>query len=92
MNWAAVNNGAYDYAADTRGYTYGVILEYQSPEFGVRFGAVGFHCFTSRERRFWREPRFALAAALRRARNGLLNDDLWRTADKRVRAVVDGAS
>ena len=28
MNWAAVNNGAYDYAADTRGYTYGFVAEY----------------------------------------------------------------
>ena len=24
------NNGAYDYAADTKGYTYGALLEYQS--------------------------------------------------------------
>src|SRR5262249_39152596 len=24
MNWALVNNGAFDYAADTRGYTYGL--------------------------------------------------------------------
>jgi high affinity Mn2+ porin len=37
-NWAIDNNGAYDYAADTRGYTYAAILEYQSPRFGVRFG------------------------------------------------------
>ena len=28
MNWTIDNNGAYDYAADTRGYTYGVLLEY----------------------------------------------------------------
>ena len=27
MNWAIVNNGAYDYAADTRGYTYGLVAE-----------------------------------------------------------------
>lgn len=37
-NWAIDNNGAYDYAADTRGYTFGAILEYQSPRFGARFG------------------------------------------------------
>ncbi|HVJ07709.1 MAG TPA: carbohydrate porin [Acidisarcina sp.] len=37
-NWAIDNNGAYDYAADTRGYTYAAILEYQSRRFGVRFG------------------------------------------------------
>lgn len=37
-NWTIDNNGGYDYAADTRGYTYGAILEYQSPGWGVRFG------------------------------------------------------
>ena len=37
-NWAIDNNGAYDYAADTRGYTTAAILEYQGPVFGVRFG------------------------------------------------------
>lgn len=39
-NWTIDNNGAYDYAADTRGYTYGAILEYQQPRFGVRFGEM----------------------------------------------------
>jgi high affinity Mn2+ porin len=38
MNWAVDQNGGYDYAADTRGYTYGLILEYQSPKVGFRFG------------------------------------------------------
>jgi hypothetical protein len=37
MNWAVDQNGGYDYAADTRGYTYGLILEYQSPKWGLRF-------------------------------------------------------
>jgi high affinity Mn2+ porin len=39
-NWTTVNNGGYDYAADTRGYTYGAIVEYQQPSFGVRFGEL----------------------------------------------------
>lgn len=39
-NWTIDNNGAYDYAADTRGYTYGAIVEYQQPRFGVRFGEM----------------------------------------------------
>jgi high affinity Mn2+ porin len=39
-NWTVVNSGAYDYAADTRGYTYGLTLEYQQPRFGVRFGEM----------------------------------------------------
>jgi len=37
MNWAIDQNGGYDYAADTRGYTWGLILEYQSPKWGLRF-------------------------------------------------------
>ncbi len=39
-NWTTVNNGAYDYAADTRGYTYGAIVEYQRPRCGIRFGEM----------------------------------------------------
>lgn len=39
-NWTTVNNGGYDYAADTRGYTYGLLIEYQEPRFGVRFGEL----------------------------------------------------
>jgi hypothetical protein len=38
LNWTAVNNGAYDYAADTRGYTYAFIAEYQNRGWGLRFG------------------------------------------------------
>jgi hypothetical protein len=40
MNWAIVNNGAYDYAADTRGYTYGFVAEYYSGAWGARFGEM----------------------------------------------------
>ena len=35
-NWTIDNNGGYDYAADTRGYTYGVIVEYDSPRWSLR--------------------------------------------------------
>jgi high affinity Mn2+ porin len=37
MNWTADNNGAYDYAADTRGYTFAAYLEYDQPNVAVRF-------------------------------------------------------
>lgn len=37
MNWTISNNGAYDYAADTRGYTVGALAAYQSPGWGVQF-------------------------------------------------------
>ncbi len=38
MNWAIDNNGAWDYAADTRGYTRGAVLEYFDRSFAVRYG------------------------------------------------------
>jgi hypothetical protein len=37
-NWTVDNNGAYDYAADTRGYTYAAIAEYDAPRWSLRFG------------------------------------------------------
>lgn len=40
MNWAAVNNGAFDYAADTRGYTYGLVAEYYAENWAARFGEM----------------------------------------------------
>jgi len=40
MNWAFMSNGAYDYAANTRGYTYGLVAEYIRPGWALRFGTV----------------------------------------------------
>src|ERR1017187_3588537 len=37
MNWTIDNNGAWDYAADTRGYTYAVVLQYYDHVFAARF-------------------------------------------------------
>ncbi len=37
LNWTADNNGAYDYAANTRGYTDGAIVEYDDRRWSVRF-------------------------------------------------------
>src|ERR1019366_3306231 len=37
MNWTLDNNGAYDYAADTRGYTYAAMVEYDDRHWSVRF-------------------------------------------------------
>ncbi|HLX73437.1 MAG TPA: carbohydrate porin [Terriglobales bacterium] len=37
LNWAVDNNGAYDYAADTRGYTVGVVADYEDGNWGFRF-------------------------------------------------------
>lgn len=38
MNWALMNNGAYDYAANTRGYTYALVIEYIKPGWTLRYG------------------------------------------------------
>lgn len=37
LNWTVDNNGIYDYAANTRGYTDGAILEYDDHRWSVRF-------------------------------------------------------
>lgn len=37
LNWTVDNNGAYDYAADTRGFTYAAMLEYHDPHWAARF-------------------------------------------------------
>jgi high affinity Mn2+ porin len=37
MNWTVDNAGTYDYAADTRGYTFGAMLEYHDRWWAVRF-------------------------------------------------------
>jgi hypothetical protein len=39
-NWTVDNNGAYDYAADTRGYTFGVMTEYDTAAWSIRFAAA----------------------------------------------------
>jgi len=38
INWTTDNNGAWDYAADTRGYTVGLTLDYEDRNWGFRFG------------------------------------------------------
>ncbi len=40
LNWTVDNNGAYDYAANTRGYTDGALLEYDDHWFAVRFAVA----------------------------------------------------
>ena len=38
MNWTVDNNGAWDYAADTRGYTVGGMVEYDDRVWSIRYG------------------------------------------------------
>jgi high affinity Mn2+ porin len=37
MNWTVDNNGAWDYAADTRGYTNAVVVEYDDKDWSARY-------------------------------------------------------
>jgi len=39
-NWTVDNNGAWDYAADTRGYTYAAIAEYDDHAWSVRYAVA----------------------------------------------------
>jgi high affinity Mn2+ porin len=38
MNWTSDNNGAWDYAADTRGYSVGGMAEYDDRNWSLRYG------------------------------------------------------
>jgi hypothetical protein len=37
LNWTVDNSGAYDYAADTRGYTWGALADFETSGWGLRF-------------------------------------------------------
>jgi high affinity Mn2+ porin len=39
-NWALMGNGAWDYAANTRGYTYGIAIELVMPLWTLRYSSV----------------------------------------------------
>jgi len=39
MNWSLWDNSAWDYAADTRGYTYGAVFGYINPHWSLKYGA-----------------------------------------------------
>jgi len=38
MAWAVMYNGAWDYPADTRGYTWGIVQELHTPSWAFRYG------------------------------------------------------
>jgi high affinity Mn2+ porin len=40
LNWADWTSGAWDYSADTRGYTWGFAVEYDNVDWAARFGAT----------------------------------------------------
>jgi high affinity Mn2+ porin len=80
MNWSLWDNTAWDYAANTRGYTDGVVIGYVSPTWSLKYGV-------------YRMPEFAngqpLVGSLRDARgeNLELTFSPWR-AGTVVRALI----
>jgi len=40
LNWADWSSGAWDYPADTRGYTWGLAVEYEAAEWAMHFAAA----------------------------------------------------
>ena len=41
LNWSLLNNTAWDFAADTRGYTDGLMLGWINPRWSLRYGEAG---------------------------------------------------
>ena len=39
MNWGLINNTAWDFAADTRGYSYGLVVAFVEPSWRLAFGS-----------------------------------------------------
>jgi high affinity Mn2+ porin len=107
MNWTADNNGAYDYAADTRGYTYGALFEYYDQGWALRFGemlmpkiANGIHLDANVARARAENIELELHPSLIRGRNGAIrplvfvnhaNMGSYREANQAYLAGVDPA-
>ena len=79
MNWTVDNNGAYDYAADTRGYTYAFMAEYDERRWSVRFAealmpkvANGIHVDADLARARAENVEFETRGSLIRRRAGTL--------------------
>jgi high affinity Mn2+ porin len=79
MNWTVDNNGAYDYAADTRGYTIAFLLEYHDRRWAVRFAeglmpkvANGIHLDADMSRARAENIEFEIHGALFRHHEGIV--------------------
>jgi carbohydrate-selective porin OprB len=79
MNWTVDNNGTYDYAADTRGFTFGAMLEYHDRRWAVRFAeglmpkvANGIHLDADLSRAHAENIEFELHGAVLRHQEGIV--------------------
>jgi hypothetical protein len=48
MAWGVMYNGAWDYPADTRGYTWGVVQELHTKKWAFRYGIVWESFYSAR--------------------------------------------
>jgi hypothetical protein len=78
-NWTVDNNGVYDYAADTRGFTYGAIIEYHDRRWALRFAealmpkvANGIHLDADLSRARSENVEFELRGSILKHRVGTL--------------------
>ena len=79
MNWTVDNNGTYDYAADTRGFTFGAMLEYHDRRWAVRFAeglmpkvANGIHLDADVSRAHAENMEFELHGTVLRHQEGIV--------------------
>jgi high affinity Mn2+ porin len=79
MNWTVDNNGAYDYAADTRGFTFATMLEYHDRRWAVRFAealmpkvANGIHLDADLSRAHSENFEFELHGTVMRHQEGVI--------------------
>lgn len=79
MNWTVDNNGAYDYAADTRGFTFAAMLEYHDRHWAMRFAeglmpkvANGIHLDADVSRARAENVEFELHGKALRDREGII--------------------
>lgn len=50
MGWAVMYNGAWDYSADTRGYTWGWVHEFHTRNWSLRYGSTAMSTVANGER------------------------------------------
>jgi hypothetical protein len=79
MNWTVDNNGAYDYAADTRGFTFAAMIEYHDRRWAARFAealmpkvANGIHLDTDLSRAHSENFEFELHGMVMRHQEGVI--------------------
>jgi hypothetical protein len=88
MNWTLDNNGAWDYAADTRGYTVGGMAEYDDRNWSLRYGIFAMPTVANGIDMDWAFSRARGQNGEYELRRGLLRG---RKADQRILFYANNA-